>query len=273
MLRQIPISKPTSLRLQQCCLSLACVFIASCGYGQAPAAITQQTLQLLEEAGDALSDKDYALAASKATKAAASADDSASVLQRSAEILFLAGKAAESLPLFDRVVELVPQAAPQNWQRGIALCTVGKFEEGAKQFKSHHDVNPDDVENSAWYFLCVAKTQGLEAARKSVIPSRGDGRQPMMSVLEMLQDRIKPDRVIEAAKRNTSEPIARNRALFYAELYIGLYYDSLDDAELAKEYLQRCLAHDVNGYMADTARVYLAERFPNDPSQKPVLAN
>jgi lipoprotein NlpI len=217
-------------------------------------------LALLRQADSLLAQANYEQAASKAAEAAKAAKGSAMILQRAAETLYLSGHSAESLPLFDRVIELVPDQAPQNWQRGIALCSCGKFEEGAKQFKTHHDVNPDDVENSAWYFLCIAKTKDLAAARETVIPSRGDGRQPMMSVLQMLQGKLQPEDVLQAAIDNTSPGPARQRAQFYAALYVGLYYDALGDAAQAATYLKKSLTYGSSGYMADTARVYLADR-------------
>lgn len=220
----------------------------------------------LRAADRLLEQRDFTAAADKAAEAAKLAQDAPGVLQRAAEILYLSGRSAESLPLFDRVIALVPEDAPHNWQRGIALCSRGKFAAGAEQFETHHSVNPDDVENSAWYFLCVAKTDGIAAARQTVIPSRGDGRQPMMSVLQMLQQKLQPEQVLQAAEENTQPGSARNRAQFYAALYVGLYYDALGDAEQAAKYLRQSLSYGDSGYMVDTARVYLADRFPSSKS-------
>jgi lipoprotein NlpI len=222
---------------------------------------TAEAQNLLRQADGLLRASEYEQAADKAAQAAKLLPENPRVLQQAAEVLYRAGHSSESLPLFDRVVELLPVSAPYNWQRGIALCSCGKFAEGAKQFETHHLVNPDDVENSAWYFLCVAKTQGLEAARKTVIPSRGDGRQPMMSVLEMLQQKLEPAQVLEAARDNTSVGPERNRAEFYAALYVGLYYDSLGQEQPAADYLKQSLSSGDSGYMVDVARVYLADRF------------
>lgn len=224
--------------------------------------------QLLRQANGLLNREQYAQAAAKASAAAAMASDTPQLLQQAAEILYRSGASAESLPLFERVIELLPDSAPFNWQRGIALCSCGKFAEGAKQFETHHSVNPDDVENSAWYFLCVAKTQGLEAARKTVIPSRGDGRQPLMSVLEMLQQKLEPAQVLEAATANTQPGSQRQRAEFYAALYVGLYYDALGDSQQAATYLKRSLATGDRGYMVDVARVYLADRLAQSDNAK-----
>lgn len=216
----------------------------------------EKAVSWLREAEGLLRQEDYESAAKQARRATEYLDEVPELLQRAAEILYRAGYAEDSLPLFQRVVEHRPERAAHNWQRGIALCTCGRWREGAEQFKTHHDVNPDDVENSAWYFLCIAKTKGIEAARKTVIPSRGDGRQPMMSVLKMLKGEIEPDAVIEAAGANTSAGLSRKRALFYADLYVGLYLDCLGEEKSAAKYLRRSLTHGIDGYMADTARVY-----------------
>jgi lipoprotein NlpI len=237
-----------------------CLAIVSCSIAQDTELM--RAVELLREADKRFAAQDYAQTAEKAAEAARQANNSPQILQRSAELLYLSGHSKASLPIFDRVVELVPEQAPYNWQRGIALSSGGRFEEGAEQFKTHHEVNPDDVENSAWYFLCIAKTQGVEAARKTVIPSRGDGRQPMMSVLQMLQGKLQPEEVLAAAEENTPSGEPRKRAQFYAALYVGLYYDSLGDDRQAAEYLKKSLSYGVSGYMADTARVYLADRFP-----------
>ena len=222
-----------------------------------------EAINILRQADSLLSAGEFREAADKATEAAKLAGDSPQLLQRAAEVLYRSGYSADSLPLFDRVVGLAPDSAPRNWQRGIALCSCGKFAEGAKQFETHHSVNPDDVENSAWYFLCIAKTDGIEAARKTVIPSRGDGRQPMMSVLKMLQQKLEPAQVLEAAQDKQLDGPTRQRAEFYAALYVGLYYDALGETQQAAEYLKRSLDSGDRGYMVDVARVYLADRFPS----------
>ncbi len=227
----------------------------------------QKAGNLLQSAGKDLSSQKYDEAAKKATEAADLAKDSGEIQQSAAQLLFLAGKAEESLPLFNRANALLAERAPDNWQRGIALSVCGKWEEGAKQFKMHHDVNPNDVENSAWYFLCVAKSENLEAAKKSVIPSRGDARQPMMAILKMLKGEAKPEEVLAVAEKATAGA-ARKEAMFYGELYVGLYYDSIGSAAEAEKHLRASLNYDQKHYMSDTSRVYLQYRFPN-PNNPP----
>ncbi len=240
-------------------IGMFCVFAGAC--------IGDETrYSMIEKAERALAAKEFAEAAELAAKIAEMDTADPRLQQRMAEILFLSGKPTESLPLFDRVVKLLPQSAPDNWQRGIALCCVGKFADGERQFATHHEVNPDDVENSAWHFLCVAKTKSIAAARKSVIGSRGDSREPMMSVLKMLKGEIAPEKVLEAAVANTTEGASRRTANFYGSLYVALYFDSIGETEKAIAEFKRCVALGEQGYMADTARVYLASRFPNNGS-------
>ena len=80
---------------------------------------------------------------------------------------FRLGRIEESLADFDRVVELEPEREPGLWQRGIAQYYAGRFEACARQFVVHRTVNPNDVENAAWHYLCVAAIEGVERARRS----------------------------------------------------------------------------------------------------------
>src|SRR4030095_5214325 len=72
---------------------------------------------------------------------------------------FQRGRVAESVAGFDKLVKLVPDTEPQLWQRGIALYYVGRYRDCRAQFESHRTVNPNDVENAAWHFLCVARAE------------------------------------------------------------------------------------------------------------------
>lgn len=221
---------------------------------------------MLQAASEALKAEKVDESAKLAKKAAEVGRQDAAIQQRAAEILFLSGDPQASLPYFDRAIELDAKLAPHNWQRGVALGCAGKFSEGADQFRLHHEVNPDDVENSAWYFLCVAKTKGKAAAEAALIPSRGDRRQPMMSVLKMLQGTLAPNEVLTAAETSTKAGPERKLAMFYGLLYVGLYYDSIGESEKALAALERSMSVADTDYMGRTARIYRLHRFDNSPS-------
>lgn len=139
---------------------------------------------------------------------------------RQAEADFIAGRVEASVTGFDRVAELVPEAAPQLWQRGIALYYVGRYDDCRRMFESHRLVNPNDVENAAWHFLCVARADSPDAAVEALLPVGPDGRRPMTQVYEMFAGRLSPEEVMAAAGEQP-------RARFYAHLYIGLYLEAM----------------------------------------------
>ena len=76
---------------------------------------------------------------------------------------FEQGRFGASVAAFDELARLMPDRAPHLWQRGIALYYAGRYADCRRQFESHRTVNPDDVENAAWHFLCVAREQNHRA--------------------------------------------------------------------------------------------------------------
>ena len=175
---------------------------------------------------------------------------------------FKLGHINESITDFDQFIALVPSQAPYHWQRGISLYYAGRFDEGRKQFELHQTVNPNDVENAVWHFLCVARTNGLKQARAALIPIRGDARVPMMEVHALFAERIKPEDVLKAASAGNPTPAKRQRQLFFAHLYLGLHYEVLGDDKLAREHITKAAREYQTGdYMGDVARVHLQLRW------------
>jgi lipoprotein NlpI len=171
---------------------------------------------------------------------------------------FRANKIAESLRDFDRAADLDPPTAPYLWQRGISDYYAGKFKEGRLQFETHKAVNPDDVENAAWHFLCVARTDGVDAARKALIKIdlTRDARVPMAEVYDLFAGRGSEEAVLKAAKNARSE-----QAQMYAHLYLGLYHEVLGNAEKARDHMrQAASARLKNDYMHDVAKIHLLQR-------------
>src|SRR5262245_22087933 len=125
---------------------------------------------------------------------------------------FKAGRMAESVRGFDEAVKLRPQIAPQLWQRGIALYYAGRYQDCRRQFESHRTVNPDDVENAAWHFLCVARAESPDKARAALLPVGPDARVPMRGVYQMFRGTLTAADVLKAAG-------GRPAGLFYANLY------------------------------------------------------
>ena len=176
---------------------------------------------------------------------------------------FKLGHIKESIADFDQFITLLPQQAPHHWQRGISLYYAGRFDEGRKQFELHQTVNPNDVENAVWHFLCVARTNGIEKARAALIPIKGDARVPMMEVHALFANKLKPEDVLKAASADNPPPTQLNRQLFYAHLYLGLYFEVLGDDTQAREHIAQAAGqYQTDDYMGDVARVHLQLRWP-----------
>ena len=180
--------------------------------------------------------------------------------QRRGVARFMLNRPKQAVEDFDKYLELRPGERPHHWQRGIALYYAGQFDQAAKQFDLHKTVNPDDVENSAWHFLCVAKSKGPDAARKSLIDVKGDSRIPLMKVQETLAGKATPDDVLAEAKKGDPDEHEARLRLFYAHLYVGLYFEALGDAPKAKEHVSLAAGkYFVEGYMGGVARVHMKQ--------------
>jgi lipoprotein NlpI len=179
------------------------------------------------------------------------AENPRAVLDRAMED-FLSGRVRESVTGFDRVVALAPDAAPQLWQRGIALYYVGRYDDCRKQFESHRTVNPNDVENPAWHFLCVAHAESPQKARAALLPVGPDQRSPMREIYEMFKGSMTPDAVLASADQSLS-------SRFFAELYVGLYYEATGNRAAGLTHL-RAAASDqfarAGGYMHRVATLH-----------------
>jgi lipoprotein NlpI len=183
------------------------------------------------------------------------AQDVRTIMNRASDD-FRAGRIEDSLRGFDRVAAMSPADAPYLWQRGIAQYYAGKFRECRDMFVSHRTVNPDDVENAVWHFLCAARAESPEAARKQMLPVGPDGRVPMREVYQMFQGRMTQAQVMRAAG---TDPTAQ----FFARLYVGLYLEATGDAAGGRVQIE-VAAEDrfarFGGYMHDVARVHLMPR-------------
>lgn len=171
---------------------------------------------------------------------------------------FKLGHFKESIADFDKFIELAPDQQPHHWQRGISCYYAARYEDGRKQFELHQTVNSNDVENAVWHYICVARAGGVDKARASLIPIKDDRRVPMMKIHELFAGKVKPEDVLAAARDdNSSPPSARAQQLFYAHLYLGLYYEAHENQKLAREHIIKAAEdYKQDHYMGDVARVH-----------------
>lgn len=169
---------------------------------------------------------------------------------------FCAGNVAASVADFDKHIELSPDAESRQWERGISYYYNGEFEKGAKQFEMYQTYHDQDVENSAWRYLCVAKVDGVEKARESMLPIENDSRVPMMEIYKLYRGELKPEDIMQVVKRGNPPAEALNNRLFYAHLYIGLWYEVAGETTNARLHITEAEKHKIGHYMWDVAHVH-----------------
>ncbi len=177
-------------------------------------------------------------------------------LMARADAALLAGRVDEAVKGFDAVIAARPAQAPYLWQRGIALFYAGRYKDCRLQFDAHRHVNPDDVENAAWHFLCAAHETSFAAAGRALLPVGPDRRSPMREVYEMLRGAMTPEDVLEAGKGSVS-------GRFYGALYVALFYDAQGDRVRARSYIETAAREEfsrVGGYMHAVAVLHARTR-------------
>ncbi len=170
---------------------------------------------------------------------------------------FKQGHVRESVEDFNKELRLAPKRLAYHWMRGLSFYYAGQFDAGKKQFEVHRSVNPNDVENAVWHFLCTAKAEGMEKARELYIPIRGDSRVPMMEVHALFGGKGTIEDVMKAVEAGSPRQLELNNRYFFAHLYLGLYYDALGDTRKMKEHIGLAVGkYAQKHYMGDCARVH-----------------
>jgi lipoprotein NlpI len=229
--------------------------VICCAEGQAQDAAVED---LLAQATSATERGDYGQAIARLTEVIEKSPTTTMAWYLRGRAHFCAGKIAESVADFDKYVQLVPRAESRQWERGISYYYAGKFAEGAKQFELYQTFHDQDVENSAWRYLCVARAEGVEKAQANMLPIANDPRVPMMPIYELYRGKLKPEDVLAAAEKLSGRDQQR-LGKFYAHLYIGLWHEVGGRAEEAKKHILESEKHKIGHYMWDVAHVH-AER-------------
>jgi tetratricopeptide (TPR) repeat protein len=164
-------------------------------------------------------------------------------------VKFQLAKIDESIEDFDKAEQLDARIKPYLWQRGLSYYYAERFAEGAQQFEIDLTVNAQDVEETVWRYLCIARLSGVEEARNSLLTVKNDPRSVMRRVYDLYAGDCTPDDVLNVG---ISEGINGN---FYSHLYLGLYYEAENNLDLAQEYIVKA----VDNYKIDDYMWYLAQ--------------
>ena len=179
-------------------------------------------------------------------------------LDKRADAYLKSGKFAEAVADFDAYLKERPKDGPDHWRRGLALYYAGKFKDGAAQFNAAEGTAREDVENSAWHYLCNARATTPKKAREELIPVTKDARVPMNKILDLFAGKLKPKDVLDTAENAKLAGEALKSARFYANLYVALYYESEGDAKKCLEHLTEAVEkYKIGDYMWDIADIHL----------------
>lgn len=214
---------------------------------------------LLDRAEAADRRGDYAAAIDLAGRAAGLRPRDSRVYNLRGAARFKAGRIAPSIEDFDRAIELDPGSKPHHWQRGISLYYAGRFADGRKQFEVHQTVNPHDVENAAWHYLCHARERSPKAAREAILPidTERDTRIPMKEVYALFKGTGTAESVVAAALAGDPPPSRLANNLLYAHLYLGLWHEAQGETDRAREHIRLAgEKHFLPHYMGQVARVH-----------------
>ncbi|KAH7284140.1 hypothetical protein KP509_34G040800 [Ceratopteris richardii] len=166
----------------------------------------------------------------------------------------LQGNVEASLTMFENALLSDPRQKPYLWQRGLSLYYANRFAEGAVQFREDVAVNPNDTEESIWCFICEARVQGVENARKQFLEVGQDRRPVMQKAYKLFKDGGDPNMLVNEFK--DGEPYE----IFYAYLYAGLYHEAEGNAEDAKSAILAACRTPYGlrsgDYMASLAKVH-----------------
>lgn len=179
------------------------------------------------------------------------------IYNRRGALHFKMGHIKKSIRDFNKSINLNPDLAPYHWRLGISYYYANQFDKCIEQFEIHRTVNPNDVENTFWHFLCKASQDGVEAARKTLLRVTIDTRPPMMTIYKMLQGQANVQDVFDIVRHSTMSTVDGDGALFYAHLYVGLYEEALGNSKSAKLHITKA-ARDFRfkHYMSDVARIH-----------------
>jgi lipoprotein NlpI len=239
--------------MRSCCCLLACLALA-------PTALalddSKSAEYYLKRGTERFGERDYKGAIADFTECLRLELRNIDALDRLGSAYFMVSKFKESVADFDAYLKLVPKQANGHWRRGISLYYARRYDEGKKQFEGYEKVDTNDVENAVWHFLCAAKKDGLKKARAGLLKIGKDGRTPMMEVYDLFKGKLEPADVLKAANAGTLPDQQRRQQLFYAHLYLGLWYDVTGDRKKAVEHLALAAGkYKIGHYMGEVARV------------------
>jgi lipoprotein NlpI len=241
------------------CMMLVFMALAQVGWAQGTVSNVEEptTQELLDKALQASSEENWKKAEELLDSLIQRTGAPAQAWYWRGRVKFCQGKVKESAQDFDLYYEKVPEIRSRQWERGIALYYAGRFQDGAKQFELYQTYHNSDVENATWKYLCESQVVGPKEAQAKILEIGPDRRVPMRRIYDLYAGQASVDDVFKTVEEAQLDEAAEKRALFYAHLYVGLWYESLEKDDLAKPHLKKAGTElPIDHYMGWVGRVH-----------------
>lgn len=169
---------------------------------------------------------------------------------------FKLGQFDESIADFNRFLKFVPKQEAYHWHRGIAYYFAGRFADAQKQFEMRQAAGTNTAENALWHFLSVARASGLEKARASMFPAPDESMLVMRKLQDCYLGKVKPEELMASAQANYSSSAQLQLQMFFANLYLGLYYEASGDEKKALVHMTEASGqYKLENFMGEVAAI------------------
>lgn len=162
---------------------------------------------------------------------------------RRGDAYFFLGRFDKAVSDYETMLELDPALKASHWRLGIAYFYAKDDKKAAAQFEAYHTYDNVDRENGIWRFLSQAKADGFETARAGLLKYKKDDRAPFPAVYRMFAGKMAPEAVLQQIRAAEINDAEREKRLFYAHLYVGLYHDIRDERKPAVTHLRKAVAN------------------------------
>lgn len=169
-------------------------------------------------------------------------------------LYFKLGRLIDSLKDFNKAEELNPQLTPYLWQRGLTYYYLEKYAKAARQFELNLSIYSQDIENTLWFFLCIAQLEDIFSARDCLLNVRDDIRPYMNQIYQVFAGKQDVETLTNSHGNQNSY------YLFYVNFYGGLYYEAEREPEKSAFSIDQAISHQIDDYMWSVASIHKSLR-------------
>ena len=191
--------------------------------------------------------------------------DSISVYSRRGDNHLFAGNFKEAIADYEKMIEIDRGQDAPHWRLGIAYYYENRFQKGMEQFAKYHAYDAVDRENGVWKFFCQANHHNIAKAQKEMLPYTRFDRHPFPAVYDLLagKEGTTPESILQAAKDSKEPKSTKDLRVFFADFYIGMWYETQGNKEQALHHLwkatQNPTVQATGTYMWQVARIHYGQ--------------